>query len=69
MTPALILGVLLGTTAGPTVLGLTLGMWLGIGEYAYKAYPYAKECLHNPSCLRRSVPTDFSKFNHLGMGM
>jgi hypothetical protein len=65
-----VLGVLLGTTAGPIIGGLALATWLNIGEsvapLAGKAFIL---CAHNSRCIRRSVPSDFSPYNHLGMGM
>jgi hypothetical protein len=67
---AVVLGILLGTTAGPVIGGLTAATWLQVGQVAL---PLAKDaivlCARTPSCSRKSVSGDFSSHNHLGMGM
>ena len=69
LTLGVVLGILLGTTAGPVIGGLTVGTWLQVGQVAL---PLAKDaivfCAQTPSCSRKSKPRDFSRYNHLGMG-
>lgn len=69
ITLGVVLGVLLGTTAGPLVGGLTLAAWLQLGQLALPVAKAGIIVCERTSCIRRSLPEDFSPYNHLGMGM